>query len=278
MVTVSIMRLLLIGLTWYLLGATTIQVIARLTRSMAMMRIANALSVPLIRRVVSTTLGMGLAASMVSGATGTAVGPGVGPDATTPDTAATAVVASTQATMQHTNTVLPNMQSTGPNAATMQRADRPASMQHTTPDDDGQSTAAAGPAMARTDAAPAGDRTGSTDDAATMVGPQARVQNINDDTGPTMLRSRGVGARYAAVGADDGREVTWTVQSGDHLWHIATTVMGDHLDRPAADDEVTPYWTRLIEANRDRLPDPDNPDLLLPGLVLIVPHPDTGPA
>jgi nucleoid-associated protein YgaU len=31
------------------------------------------------------------------------------------------------------------------------------------------------------------------------------------------------------------------------------------------------YWRRLIDANRDRLVDPGNPDLLLPGQELVLP-------
>lgn len=128
--------------------------------------------------------------------------------------------------------------------------------------------------MAQVDAASAGDGIIAADDAATMVGPQDCNATVSDDdTGPTMLRTRSAVAHTTAVGED---HATWTVQSGDHLWHIAATVMGEHLDRRAADDEVTPYWTRLIEANRDRLPDPDNPDLVLPGLVLTVPSPGVG--
>ena len=35
--------------------------------------------------------------------------------------------------------------------------------------------------------------------------------------------------------------------------------------------EVTTYWRALIEANRDRLVDPSNPDLLYPDQVLRLP-------
>jgi nucleoid-associated protein YgaU len=31
------------------------------------------------------------------------------------------------------------------------------------------------------------------------------------------------------------------------------------------------YWAQLVDANRDRLVDPDDPDLLLPGQVLVLP-------
>lgn len=54
---------------------------------------------------------------------------------------------------------------------------------------------------------------------------------------------------------------TWVVQPGDHLWSIA--------ERSAPGD-VVPYWVALVEANRDRLADPD---LVLPGQVLVLPDP-----
>ena len=62
-----------------------------------------------------------------------------------------------------------------------------------------------------------------------------------------------------------------TVLPGDHLWAIATRRV--HLatgssPEPAA---VEPYWLALIEANRDRFADPEDPDLLFPGQVLVLP-------
>jgi nucleoid-associated protein YgaU len=62
----------------------------------------------------------------------------------------------------------------------------------------------------------------------------------------------------------------WTVALGDHLWSIAAEAVHD---AGAPDDEraVLDYWTALIDANRDRLADPENPDLLFPGQVLVLP-------
>jgi len=59
-----------------------------------------------------------------------------------------------------------------------------------------------------------------------------------------------------------GRHV---VVEGESFWSIAA----DHADgRP-----VATYWRTLIEANRSRLVDPTNPDLIHPGLVLDLPAP-----
>jgi len=64
------------------------------------------------------------------------------------------------------------------------------------------------------------------------------------------------------------------VQPGEHLWQITT----DHLRFTTGgwpdDREVVDAWLRLIEVNRDRLVDPDDPDLIHPGLELVLPGPD----
>ncbi len=71
---------------------------------------------------------------------------------------------------------------------------------------------------------------------------------------------------------DEGVSSAWTVESGDHLWSIASRALGDRLDREPSADEVLPYWQRLIDANRDRLVDPSNPDLILAGQVFVLPE------
>jgi nucleoid-associated protein YgaU len=62
-----------------------------------------------------------------------------------------------------------------------------------------------------------------------------------------------------------------TLVPGDHLWATATAALTTAWGRPPSDAEVAPYWDRLVAANRDRLPDPANPDLVLPGLTVVVP-------
>jgi nucleoid-associated protein YgaU len=53
------------------------------------------------------------------------------------------------------------------------------------------------------------------------------------------------------------KSATVVVQPGDHLWAIAERTMRARLGRAASDGEIVPFWTRLIEANRDRVADPD---------------------
>ena len=65
---------------------------------------------------------------------------------------------------------------------------------------------------------------------------------------------------------------SWTVRPGQCFWSIADDVLTDKWDRPPTDAEIVPYWRRLIEANRDRLSDPHNPDLIFAGQVFALPE------
>lgn len=62
---------------------------------------------------------------------------------------------------------------------------------------------------------------------------------------------------------------TWRVETGDHLWSIAEDTL---LDRglEAEEPDITRYWQRLIDANRDAIG--SDPDLIHPGVVLRLPE------
>lgn len=66
--------------------------------------------------------------------------------------------------------------------------------------------------------------------------------------------------------------VEHAVAPGEHFWSIATHLVARELGRPPSEREIRSRWLNLIETNRSRLIDPDNPDLLLPAQVLRV-HP-----
>jgi nucleoid-associated protein YgaU len=60
-----------------------------------------------------------------------------------------------------------------------------------------------------------------------------------------------------------GNSRYYSVQNGDNLTSISASP-GGYND---------PYqWTRLYNANRERMAQPDNPHLILPGMVLEVPQ------
>lgn len=234
---IAVVRLVLIALTWYLLGATTIQVVAQLSDNMRLARLANALSIPMVRRVVRVGLGASLAASMVT-------------SATTPHepVAATAHVTSTVAADGA------RREPTSPGTATGNTATAPTMIRGGVADD----PAAGDPPTLHVGAATTGDR------AQPPNGPPTMRTGATDPAGDC--------APADAVAGDD----TWTVRSGDHLWNIAERVLADHLGHAPTDAQVAPYWRRVIEANRQRLPDPGNPDLVLPGMKVEVPDPASG--
>jgi nucleoid-associated protein YgaU len=72
----------------------------------------------------------------------------------------------------------------------------------------------------------------------------------------------------APVATSTGTEVV--IAPGDHLWAVAERALADRLGRAPTDAEIVPFWTRLIEVNRDRLISGD-PDLVLPGQRFVVP-------
>jgi nucleoid-associated protein YgaU len=60
------------------------------------------------------------------------------------------------------------------------------------------------------------------------------------------------------------------VVAGDHLWAIAERALAGRLGRPPSDAEIVPFWTALIDANRDRLASGDA-DLVFPGETIVLP-------
>lgn len=97
-----------------------------------------------------------------------------------------------------------------------------------------------------------------------------------DPDAPTPERPEGTATMRVDDGTDappDRGPAGWTVRPGDHLWHVAETTLARAWGRPPTDAEVAPYWTAVVEANRSRLIDPANPDLIRPGQVLSLPLP-----
>jgi hypothetical protein len=70
---------------------------------------------------------------------------------------------------------------------------------------------------------------------------------------------------------------TWTVEPGDSFWRIAARTLAATWDRPVTDGEIDPYWRAVIAANRAKLADQANPDLLYPAQVMTLPAPPPAP-
>jgi hypothetical protein len=64
---------------------------------------------------------------------------------------------------------------------------------------------------------------------------------------------------------------TWQVRPGDHFWAIAERTLAAHGIDTTDDAAVARYWRVLVDANRDRLVVPGNPDLIVAGQQLVVP-------
>jgi len=62
-----------------------------------------------------------------------------------------------------------------------------------------------------------------------------------------------------------------TVQEEESFWTIAERSLVDALGRQPSDAETTSYWKSLVDANRDRLQPPYDPDLIFPGQVFHLP-------
>lgn len=60
---------------------------------------------------------------------------------------------------------------------------------------------------------------------------------------------------------------SWSVKPGDNLWVIAETVVAERSGTQTR-GSVAAYWGALLEANADRLVDPD---LIMPGQMLTLP-------
>lgn len=71
--------------------------------------------------------------------------------------------------------------------------------------------------------------------------------------------------------ADTSGLSTVTVEPGDNLWTISEDRLEADLGRDPTDFEVAPYWRDVIDANQDRYVEPGNPNLIIPGQVLVLP-------
>ncbi len=215
---VGLVRLAAEATAWYVLAVSVVRVSAAWSGGAALVRVADALTLPVLRGVLSTTMGVGL---VVTPTLAPAVSPGaaVAGASLTGDDVSGARVGGT-ATMRPVTQAPPEVgRPTG--TATM----RPhiSARDETEPDD--------------------GDP---------------------DDTVPAPA---GPAARAPVAS-------TWTVDRGECFWSIAADIVAQHRGRAVSDADVAQYWRRLIEVNRSRLVDPDDPDLLHPGQVLEVPAPD----
>lgn len=100
--------------------------------------------------------------------------------------------------------------------------------------------------------------------------PPATLRRIPDGppAAPAPPPAAEAAAPRPAAGADP-REVV--VRPGDSFWRLAERHEAERLGRTPTETEVGACWQELVAVNRHRLAVPDDPDLLFPGQVLVVP-------
>ncbi|MFU8839625.1 MAG: LysM peptidoglycan-binding domain-containing protein [Nitriliruptoraceae bacterium] len=232
-VTMSMLRLVALGIAWYLLATTVLGVAARALRAVRLVRFADAVSAPIVRRVLQRGMGMMVATAIATAA----VAPPAG--AAEPPTAIN----------EHEPGVITMHGRTGPSpAGADERGDRAASALPWQWFGDPVSVEVPGP-DATSVAVPPAPRTDEPSEAAAVERPASRD------------------ASTASIHADTSH----TVRAGESLWRIAETHLAAEWGRAPRDAEIVPYWREVIERNRDRLVVRDDPDLILPGQVLLLP-------
>lgn len=241
-VVFAVLRLVVLGLAWYLLGVSIIGVALRLLRVARLVAVADMVTVPAVRRLLQRALSLGLATAAVttiSHSHGPAPSVAAAIEVVTPVASETVAVSipvrGRTAVISHIGTVsedeaLPPVRPP---------SGRPWVTRDENPAPDTAAPSAGLPGEAATGPGPSAD------------GPVPRTQPAPD---------------HIAAGE-------WTVSSGEHFWSIAERILVESWKRPVNDQEIASYWATLIDANRQELADPENPDLIYPGQVFAVPEP-----
>lgn len=84
-------------------------------------------------------------------------------------------------------------------------------------------------------------------------------------------RAQPSGAEPPRPPAPAGSAGLVTVQPGQSLWSIASSVVAGRAGPAPTAAQIAPYWVRLMAANTARLPRPGDPNLIYPGQGLVLP-------
>ena len=267
----GVLRLAAIAAAVYLLAVTVLATLARLLRLRTAADLVDSISPRAVRRLATGGSGIGLVVGGIVGAlptpslpvppmstaTATPTAPTVPPPPAVPEAPSTAAMSrlpaasgaptgdplSSVTVADDTLTGDPNDGEPTPGSATMTRLGEPAA---------GSAT------MTRVGESTPGSATMTRHDGPTDV---ARGRDPAAPVPPAVPPTPAID------------RTAWVVEPGDSFWSIAADVTAAPDGSPADERTVTRYWHALIEANRSRLPDPRNPDLLVPGQHLTVPPP-----
>jgi hypothetical protein len=292
-------RLLVLALGWYLLGATTIGAVARVMRAARLVAVADFLTVPAVRRLLQGALGVGLAAAAVTSVPA-AHTVGAGPsaahaladpdfDSGSPPAEGGPLLRMTEEATQATPAAAPAVVD-GPN---LTMSHEPAAAPPTSPtvEDDRDDVelavnrqaamdapdsvlAALPPALAAPSTAAASVPHPPEDSVeVSEAGDEGDVEHQDIvDPDAEAPDTNGLDAEVPAISEGEARSgSSHVIVAGEHLWSIAETTLADAGDGDPTDAEIARYWQSVIDLNRDRLPDPGNPDLVHPGLRIELP-------
>ncbi len=252
-ITLSAIRLAALALAVQQVVVLTIGTAARRLRRPHLSALADAWTLPALRRTAAAAVGMMLTTSTLSGAAGAAPEPGPGPGGSR--VAPTGVVVLSE---QPTGA---GLDADPPATVVLQVVPAPGSP---SPSVDSSPTTDAPPTTAGTTITPLDDphpAAPSGGPPTVEVGPGASAGA--DASPPSPTPPVEAPADAAAEAGDQRHEVV----PGDHLWGLAEREVGRRLGRPPTEAETTNYWYVVLAAN----PQFADPDLLFPGDVVTLP-------
>lgn len=270
----SLVRVAALVATAYLLAVIGLGAAARASHQARLVRAADRVTLPVVRRLLGRSFGLGLAASVVVGA-----GPGV-PGASAQDHAPTSTPSAVPAdtpvmvlldddapsTTVEPDEAAPTTSEPPPRRPTTVPPD-PTTTDHPAPSP--PTTSDAGRATQRRLPDPPPD----TPSEAWPEAPPATPVPLPPPPAAPSEPAEPEPAEPAVPVTPVEPSATWTIAPGEHLWAVAEATLAERSPSPPSDVEVARYLRVLIEANRDRLVDPANPDLVHPGLVVVLPPP-----
>ncbi|MEZ5145456.1 MAG: hypothetical protein R2726_23525 [Acidimicrobiales bacterium] len=295
---VSLLRLAAVVLAWYLLVTTVVGAAARVARWQPLVHLADAVTLPRLRRFLHTTVGTSAlvvtlpVSAALAPATAASAHPVVAVAATplSPTPAAPADGSATTTVPIGSGSVVgPRGPIPSLDPPVMRRLeDTPPPVTSTEPEASPTSPEPSSPAGALPAEAPAAGRapaptepTGAPPRATRIEEPEQRpapasdptaiAEPSDDATAPAAPAPEALPQPNARAGAPEG---TWRIEPGDHLWHVAESTLQRVWGRVPSTRETASYLGLIIDANRPSLAVADNPDLVFAGQVFVLPSVD----
>ena len=300
--TVAILRLVVLALCWYLLVTTTAGVVVRLLHAARgvsaswLLRLADGLTVPFLRRLLQQALGVAIVSAIVVGGVLPTPAHALPPLElfSAPDEREGGAGARSEPESESESEPEPEPDgaTTGSGGADGRDHGAGAAEVSATLGPPSTMTLRRLPPAVPTRSA-AGVRSGSAGSASgSAVLPwsvgvgSAAAPAVSSGVDAAERNDTGLPEGRGAEAADHARTdavpgdtvgIRHLVRPGESLWSIATEHLTTVLGHAPRDREVVPYWREVIEVNRHRLVDPDDADLILPGQELSLPTPASAP-